>query len=123
MLTDKKGIFYTGERRMNWQEFISSTNAGNLWICIDNYVVDISQWILYHPGGRAVLTQWIGRDATRRFSENSFHTQQTLAKVNELVVASIVGNRQRRASSHSRPHTDVRIAEFVLPCCVFDVLF
>lgn len=41
----------------------------DLWVVIDGKVYDLTNWLLFHPGGRDPLLLCAGGDATKLFTE------------------------------------------------------
>jgi cytochrome b involved in lipid metabolism len=39
------------------------------WIIIDDYVFDVTSYLSEHPGGRSVLLEYSGNDATIAFND------------------------------------------------------
>ena len=51
-------------------EEVSFHNSENdAWIVINNFVYDITDFINEHPGGKDILLQFIGTDASEFFNE------------------------------------------------------
>ena len=49
---------------------VSQHNSENdAWIVINNFVYDITDFINEHPGGKDILLQFIGTDASEFFNE------------------------------------------------------
>jgi cytochrome b involved in lipid metabolism len=47
---------------------VSKHNSENdVWICIDNYVYDVTSWLNKHPGGKQIIMSYAGSDATDQF--------------------------------------------------------
>jgi hypothetical protein len=69
-------------------EDVSVHNQPNdAWIIIDDYVYDITKFIQLHPGGKRVLLNVLGKDATSEFYE--FHKVQTLQKYSKLQIGRL----------------------------------
>jgi cytochrome b involved in lipid metabolism len=52
-------------------EFVQRCQEGELWICIDEKVYDVSQWAPSHPGGYTILAETSGTDVSAIF--HAFH--------------------------------------------------
>lgn len=74
--------------------------GGRILTIIDGYVVDWSAFIDEHPGGREVLEDYIGRDATSAF-EDVAHSTMARRMVAKYIVARIVEPEAAPGSSGS----------------------
>jgi stearoyl-CoA desaturase (delta-9 desaturase) len=52
----------------SWDDFVSSCRAGNALIVIAGVIYDVTDFIKEHPGGKALLSSGIGKDATAIFN-------------------------------------------------------
>ncbi|KEY73475.1 hypothetical protein S7711_07499 [Stachybotrys chartarum IBT 7711] len=50
-----------------WQDYMQAVNSGQLLLAITGMVYDITDFTDKHPGGRALICSWIGKDATAVF--------------------------------------------------------
>ena len=57
--------------------------AGDAWIVVDGAVYDVSKFAGMHPGGRHVLEQQAGRDASALFK--LFHNDTILRKYSRML--------------------------------------
>ena len=62
----------------------------DLWVIIDSRVYDLSKFIKFHPGGKSVLIDYAGKDATRVFYD--MHRVDVLKKYQHFVVGVYVLN-------------------------------
>lgn len=53
---------------------------GDEWICIKGKVYDISKFMEYHPGGKAILKDYSGKNATDAFEEVG-HNQRHISMI------------------------------------------
>jgi cytochrome b involved in lipid metabolism len=58
------------------------------WIVVNNDVLDVTQFLNKHPGGKKVIFFWAGQDASETF--NKFHYRDTLIKFTpELIIGKL----------------------------------
>ncbi len=69
----------------------------DLWIIIDEYVYDVTEWLNFHPGGRDILIFLAGKDATEHFKEIG-HSQYAQEKMKQFRVG-YVAHKQRFTGS------------------------
>lgn len=61
------------------QEEVSKHNSPeSLWIIIDNKVYDLTEFQKIHPGGKAILKRWAGKDASKFF--HKYHEKEKVMK-------------------------------------------
>ena len=66
-------------------EEVSKHNKPNdCWTIIDNNVYDITKFLELHPGGKNVMINYLGKDATQVF--NYFHAPIVKSKYKNLIV-------------------------------------
>jgi len=53
---------------MTWDEFQSTVRNDRQLICISAFLYDIEHFVGSHPGGRAIISAYIGKDATAVFN-------------------------------------------------------
>mmetsp|Transcript_2123 Transcript_2123/g.3259 ORF Transcript_2123/g.3259 Transcript_2123/m.3259 type:complete len:843 (+) Transcript_2123:59-2587(+) len=71
----KKGaskLLWRGD--IDWCEFTKHRSKADCWLCIAGNVYDVTKWLDRHPGGRQILLNYCGRDATDQFL--AFHRQE-----------------------------------------------
>ena len=49
---------------MSHAQFVNTKEKNNLLI-LENYVLNLKEWEIYHPGGKFVLLKNVGRDITK----------------------------------------------------------
>jgi cytochrome P450/NADPH-cytochrome P450 reductase len=62
-----------------WEEIRRHNRHGDLWIVLDGFVYDVSEWMDEHPGGAEVLVSSHGADASEAFAE-AMHSTDALAQ-------------------------------------------
>lgn len=58
---------------MEWDDYVEQSNNGRPLIAISGVVHDVTDFIAVHPGGRAVIKQGIGKDATSMFNGGVYY--------------------------------------------------
>ncbi len=53
---------------VNWDDFVAQAQAGKALIAVAGVIHDVSAFIKDHPGGKALITSAIGKDATAIFN-------------------------------------------------------
>ena len=69
------------------EEVREHTTEDSLWCIIDSIVYDLTDFIMAHPGGEAVLQQVAGQDATTAFY--NLHRQEVLTKYADLAIGTV----------------------------------
>ncbi|KAJ5626448.1 hypothetical protein N7528_003875 [Penicillium herquei] len=59
-------------------EVATHNKEEDLWVIIDGRVFNLTTFLDTHPGGRTVLLQIAGRDATKQY--HKYHNPQTLSR-------------------------------------------
>ncbi|GAA5925656.1 hypothetical protein JCM3775_001465 [Rhodotorula graminis] len=67
-----------GERTISAAEVAKHNSRESLWMCIDDEVWDVTNFVDLHPGGAKVMEQNAGKDVTKLFK--SLHPPNTLRK-------------------------------------------
>jgi hypothetical protein len=61
----RMGAFKERIRTYSWAEVCDRCKAGEMWICVDGMVLDVTRWLPEHPGGSKIIPgQALGVDAT-----------------------------------------------------------
>ncbi|TQV91294.1 hypothetical protein V2A60_009485 [Cordyceps javanica] len=71
------------------EEVREHTSEDSLWCIIDSIVYDLTDFVMAHPGGEAVLQQVAGQDATTAFY--NLHRQEVLKKYGDLAIGTVKG--------------------------------
>lgn len=53
---------------ISWDDFVSDAQSGKALIAIAGVIHDVTGFIKDHPGGRALISSGIGKDATALFN-------------------------------------------------------
>ncbi|WFC95245.1 hypothetical protein MBRA1_001892 [Malassezia brasiliensis] len=78
-------------KRFSREEVAKHNKADDLWIIIDSYVYDLSDFVDAHPGGEAVLLseEVAGQDATETFF--GLHNMAVLQRYEKMIIGQIEG--------------------------------
>lgn len=52
---------------------------GDAWIVIEGYVHDVTPFLLEHPGGKDIMMDHLGKDATEVFTSEKVHVHGSIA--------------------------------------------
>lgn len=75
-------IFYTKE------EVLVHNNENDCWIIINNKVYNITNYLTIHPGGKKILLQCAGKDATEYFKDIR-HSKKAYKKLENYYIGNI----------------------------------
>jgi stearoyl-CoA desaturase (delta-9 desaturase) len=88
----KKQVIWKNEHELpiwSLQEFEKESRYNEL-VLIEQYAVDVSHFKSQHPGGAKLITNYIGKDATKSFyGVLNNHTQSARQIMKDLRVAKI----------------------------------
>ena len=75
------------------EEVSSHFKEEDCWMAIDNKVYDVSQYIAFHPGGKAILSG-CGKDATELFKTRPTnlktpHPEEAFQKLNDYYIGEL----------------------------------
>lgn len=78
-------------RTMTRQQVEEEVQQGNLLVIVDQLVYDVSSYAKKHPGGRRVLENYSGKDASVAFNGGlNMHTQAARIKAKTLMYARVI---------------------------------
>eukprot|EP00761_Pharyngomonas_kirbyi_P011953 gb/GECH01011979.1/.p1 GENE.gb/GECH01011979.1/~~gb/GECH01011979.1/.p1 ORF type:complete len:308 (+),score=102.60 gb/GECH01011979.1/:1-924(+) len=87
--------FYVGDlakedqfKELAWEEVKKHNKKDDLWITVDDKVLDVTQWADEHPGGADVLLEKGGQDATEEFYGDQ-HSKSVHSMVNEYMIGYV----------------------------------
>jgi protein-tyrosine phosphatase/predicted heme/steroid binding protein len=79
------------------EEVATHNREGDVWVVVHNYVYDLSSFTEIHPGGRQILIQAAGQDATSSFIQYR-HPASALARYHaKLCVGRVKGDHPNLA--------------------------
>ncbi len=73
-------------------EVASHNTEESLWIIVDSKVYDLTKFVKFHPGGKYVLVDVAGKDATKVFFD--MHRADVLKKYDRFRIGSIEGEEK-----------------------------
>jgi fatty acid desaturase 2 (delta-6 desaturase) len=89
------------KRQYTWNEIHQNSNKNDRWIVIDKRIYNVARWTK-HPGGQAVLKNYVGQDATEAF--RALHPNAALVQkylktfyVGDLIEDEKVGTTNEQA--------------------------
>jgi len=56
-----------GPKRFKWGEIQKHNKEEDCWVVLNDKVYDVTKFLPSHPGGRDVIIEQAGRDATKVF--------------------------------------------------------
>lgn len=68
---EKPNVGRSCTRDITTAELQAHNKEGDAWMAVRGRVYDVTPYLEYHPGGRKVLEEWAGTDATKVF--NQYH--------------------------------------------------
>lgn len=68
------------------------------WIIIDDSVYDVTEFIKVHPGGKEILSSYLGRDSTKVFFQISAHSNKKLkSMLNKMKIGKTTSYIENKA--------------------------
>mmetsp|Transcript_12947 Transcript_12947/g.31707 ORF Transcript_12947/g.31707 Transcript_12947/m.31707 type:complete len:89 (-) Transcript_12947:1311-1577(-) len=82
------------------EEVAKHNSEDSCWIVINNKVLDVTQWLKRHPGGKTVLLEIGGRDASFDFTSvgHSRGAWKEMAKYEIGTIGAAGGDAKQRAA-------------------------
>ncbi|EPZ30990.1 acyl-CoA dehydrogenase NM domain-like protein [Rozella allomycis CSF55] len=71
------------------EEVSKHKSANDIWIAINGNVYDVTNWLIDHPGGRAILLKHGGTDASEQFAK--FHNPNILNSIGSKFLIGKLG--------------------------------
>jgi len=113
MLQMKEKELFSSRNRIDWGPELEALptfssqevakrkeETGELWLIVDGLVHDVGQWSNDHPGGRALIDAFVGKDATKAFNGGVYnHSNAGRNMLSQLRVGRILPNE----SGHHEP--------------------
>ncbi|XP_014488487.1 PREDICTED: cytochrome b5-like [Dinoponera quadriceps] len=69
-------------------------NGTKIWIVINDYVYDVTNYLHRHPGGADLLEEYAGRDATNEFDEFG-HSSDARKIMKEFLIGELEDEDKR----------------------------
>jgi cytochrome b involved in lipid metabolism len=96
--------------RVTVEEVAQHNKPDDCWIIINGKVYDVTKFLAEHPGGKKVLLNVAGQDATKQFE--SLHKPETLRKYGpSLLIGEIVETKERSNTQISPSKTKFQALE------------
>eukprot|EP01123_Difflugia_compressa_P008103 TRINITY_DN2327_c0_g1_i1.p1 TRINITY_DN2327_c0_g1~~TRINITY_DN2327_c0_g1_i1.p1 ORF type:complete len:156 (-),score=21.56 TRINITY_DN2327_c0_g1_i1:41-460(-) len=86
-------VFEDGKRIFTRNEVGLHNTETDGWVIVDDKVYNITTWISYHPGGRRVLVELLGKDATVEFKTQP-HSHNARDQLELLHIGYVAGKRR-----------------------------
>eukprot|EP01083_Nonionella_stella_P078216 213908_1 len=80
-----------------------NTEEKGVWVILHGRVYDVTKWLDEHPGGRDVLIENAGLDATDSF-DYTFHSDDALAKLPTYYIGDVKGQENAAKPSDDNPY-------------------
>ncbi|KAI6180400.1 hypothetical protein M3Y98_00715800 [Aphelenchoides besseyi] len=81
-------------RLIRLEEVATHKTAKSIWIVLNGYVYDVTQFLLEHPGGEDVLQSWAGQNATDAFNDVG-HSSDAVEMSKEFLIGRIHPDDQK----------------------------
>ncbi|KAI6173052.1 Cytochrome b5 [Aphelenchoides besseyi] len=83
-------------RLIRLDEVTTHNNAQSTWIILDDYVYDVTKFLMEHPGGEEVILNLAGQDATEAFNDVG-HSTDAIEMAKDFLVGKIHPDDQKNA--------------------------
>ncbi|CAD7960377.1 unnamed protein product [Amoebophrya sp. A25] len=91
------------------EEVAKHNKLGDLWLIIEDKVYDVSKFANVHPGGKTILLDIVGNEATQHFY--AFHRTEVLEKYHsKLCIGTVEGAKPAKAFQPDAKKVDVLTA-------------
>lgn len=88
-------------RSYSLEEIASHNNQQSCWLAIRGGVYDVTQWLDKHPGGRDILLENAGKDATKLFEKEHSSPDVILQRKAQMRIGSLTGAAAPISSANS----------------------
>eukprot|EP01104_Vermistella_antarctica_P016529 TRINITY_DN563_c1_g1_i2.p1 TRINITY_DN563_c1_g1~~TRINITY_DN563_c1_g1_i2.p1 ORF type:complete len:330 (-),score=104.71 TRINITY_DN563_c1_g1_i2:180-1169(-) len=78
----------SSDKEYTWDEIKKHTTEGDCWVVVAGRVLDVTNFLPDHPGGKKAILTWGGKDATKEF--DTFHERGVIDKyAPECVIGTV----------------------------------
>ncbi|XP_071958369.1 uncharacterized protein [Antedon mediterranea] len=70
-------------------EVANHSDSTSCWLVIDNYVLDVTQFLSEHPGGKEIILEHAGLDATGPFKTKG-HSLEATKLLGKYIIGQVV---------------------------------
>lgn len=71
-----------------WEEIRKHREVGDCWVVIEGRVYDVSEFMCRHPGGRWIILEQGGKDATAAFL-HTVHSEVAFEQMHMLYLGDL----------------------------------
>lgn len=86
----KKTTTMEGRSVYSVSEVAKHNKEDDCWVIVHGHVLDVTSYLLKHPGGKNLIFRSAGQDCTKDF-EAMFHSVRARQKLQELVIGEVEG--------------------------------
>lgn len=111
--------WHRGKMKFTWQEIID-----NNYIVINNKVYNVNNFLEEHPGGRSVIENWIGKDATEAFDEVG-HSNEALEILKSFYIGELDINSPKiiKRESNGTIYALSALLIVIVSICIYFIFF
>ena len=92
------------DKTYSLEEVAKHNTESDCWIVIDSVVYNVTKFLKAHPGGKGILLEYAGKDATEAFFE--FHRKEVLAKFGPKLRIGTIAGKQPLYELENQPLVD-----------------
>lgn len=74
--------------KYKWTEIAEHTEMDDCWIVIEKKVFNVSEFLPKHPGGRWIILEYAGKDATPGF-QKTIHSPIAIEMMADLYIGDL----------------------------------